>query len=767
MFSKFSEEAQKVLMGAKEEMIRLKHPYVGSEHLLLSILKNKSCDVTRHLLEYQIDYQTFYDEVVAMVGVGQDENRWFLYTPLLKRVLENAMLEARENHDEEVGIHHLFLSMLEEGEGVAVRILLSQGVDIDSMYQFFYQHPVVKSGKSTKKLMIDEFAVDFVERAKKGEIDPVVCRDSELSRLIETLSRRSKNNPILIGEAGVGKTAIVEELARRISLDLVPEKIRGTRVLSLSIAGLVAGTKYRGEFEERLNKLLKEVEENSDIILFVDEIHTLVGAGGAEGAIDASNILKPILARGKIRLIGATTTQEYKQFIEKDKAFARRFQTILVEEPDLDKTMTILQQLSPLYEGYHHVVLKDSILSLVIKLSDMYIFNRRQPDKSIDLLDEVCAKVSLQEDKDFTRLSKWKNKLLLLQEEKNHAIIEEDFKKAGLLKEKEQRLEDRINRLELKMSHASLVRVVEESDVYHYVEEKTNIPVYENDFGQNFSNLESELKKVVIGQDDAVLEVCNELKREHFGLHQTGKPSSFLFVGPTGVGKTKLVKEYAKRSVGEEHFIRLDMSEYRESHSISKIIGAPPGYVGYTDSNSVLEQIRTYPYSVLLLDEIEKAHPSVVQLFLQALDEGRMKTSQGEVVRFDHVKIFMTSNIGCNQNSIGFSKEKEDSIHSKLKEILSIEFLNRIHHVILFSPFSHADMLKIIDLELKNVKKTFMEKGISLSFQPSILEEVLTLSQYEEFGARKVSSIIEKKIDTLVIDQILEGHHKIKLETIM
>lgn len=767
MFSKFSEEAQKVLMMAKNEMIKLKHPYVGSEHLVLAILKNKSCDVSTKLLEYGVDYQAFYDEVISMIGVGQEENRWFLYTPLLKRVLENAMLEARENHDDEVTVSHLFLSLLEEGEGVAVRILLERGVDIDEVYQFFYQHPVMKSGKSTKKLMIDEFAIDFVERAKKGELDPVVCREAELSRLIETLSRRSKNNPILIGEAGVGKTAIVEELARRISLGLVTDRLKGCRILSLSIAGLVAGTKYRGEFEERLSKLLREVEENPDIILFVDEIHTLVGAGGAEGAIDASNILKPILARGKIRLIGATTTQEYKQFIEKDKAFARRFQTVLVEEPDLDKTMIILKQLRPLYEGYHGVVLTDDILSFIIQLSDAYIFNRRQPDKAIDLLDEVCAKVSLMEDKNFTKLSEWKRKLISIQKEKNAAIMEQDFKKAGLFKEKEQRLEDKINRLELKISHSTSPKMVEKNDVYRYVEEKTNIPVYFQDSSQRFLTLEKELKQVVIGQDAAIMEVCNQLKRDHFGFGSSRRPSSFLFVGPTGVGKTKLVKEYAKRSVGEERFIRLDMSEYRESHSISKIIGAPPGYVGYTDSNSVLEQIKTYPYSILLLDEIEKAHPSVVQLFLQALDEGCMKTAQGEVVRFDHVMIFMTSNVGCTKNSIGFSEERQESINSKLKEILSIEFLNRIQHVVLFSSFTKEMILKIIDIELEQIIKLFSRRGITLTIQPHVREEVLELSCHQEFGARKISSILEQKVDTIVIDQILEGKSDIQLESIL
>lgn len=769
MFSKFTEEAQKVLVNAKKEMTSLKHPYVGSEHLLLAILKNKTCDITRQLFEFGLDYKKFQNEVLSIIGYGKEKTSWYLYTPLLKRILEGAMLEAKENNEEEVTIEHLFLSLLEEGEGVAIRILLGMGIDLDELYQSFSNKFTKKNNKKSKKLMVEEFSIDFNQRFLKGDIDPVVGREEELSRIIEILTRRMKNNPLLIGEAGVGKTAIVEELARRIVLDSVPESLRGKRVLSLSIAGLVAGTKYRGEFEERVNKLLKEVEENQEIIIFVDEIHTLIGAGGAEGAIDASNILKPILARGKIRLIGATTTDEYKKFIEKDKAFARRFQTVLVEEPNDEKTYQILCKLKPLYEGYHRVILDDELLHFIISLSNRYLFDRQQPDKSIDLLDEVCAKVALCQDDNLKKMDYLKSKYQKVQDDKTKAIMNQNFKVASELRVKERKLEDKINRLETSLLGKKEPKKVTKKFIMEVVQSKTKIPIYDMNLNQNyqFLDLQNELSKEVLGQEEAIKELCLESKRIQFGLSQDKKPVSFLFVGKTGIGKTKLVKEYAKRLVGEEHFIRLDMSEYRENHSISKIIGAPPGYVGYTEHNSVLEQIRTFPYSILLLDEIEKAHPSVVQLFLQALDEGKMKTSTGMTVHFDHVTIFMTSNIGCTKEEIGFYENKKSSIMTKLKEILSIEFLNRIDHVLLFKPMTKEIATLIIEKELNSMIDSFQKRGISVSINKIVKQEILDLCQYEQFGARKIPSIIHKKLDTIIIDRILAGKNDVYVHSLL
>ena len=768
MFSKFTEEAQKILVLAKSEMAALKHPYVGSEHLLLAILRNKNNEVAKKLQTYDLTYKKMKEEVIRVIGLGNEDNPWFLYTPLLKRILEGAILEAKESSDGEVTVEHLFLSLLDEGEGVAIRILLGLGIDLDELYQSFATPFVKKSGKSGKKLMVEEFAIDFNECVVKKEVDPVIARDSELERLMEILSRRTKNNPLLIGEAGVGKTAIVEELARLIVNDKVPEKLRGKRILSLSIAGLVAGTKYRGEFEERVNKILKEVEGHPEIILFVDEIHTLVGAGGAEGAIDASNILKPILARGKIRLIGATTTAEYKHFIEKDKAFARRFQTVLVEEPTREKTIAILKRLKPLYEGYHHVHIADDLLTMIVDLSDRYFFDRRQPDKAIDLLDEVSAKVALMVHPNLVKLDSLKEKLSEVQKEKNKMIMQQDFKTASLLKEKEKKFEDKINRLNLKMSSKQTPKEVDKETILSFLEEKTKIPVYDLATYPNkyFSSLEKELNEEVLGQKEVIHELCLATKRIQLGLRVEGKPCSFLFVGKTGVGKTQLVKAYAKRMVGEEHFIRLDMSEYRESHSISKIIGSPPGYVGYQESNTVLEQIRTFPYSILLLDEIEKAHPAVLQLFLQALDDGVMKTSDGSKVRFDHVLIFMTSNIGCNVDNIGFHEDKKASVLSKLKESLSVEFLNRIEHTMVFEAMNNEVMLNIIDKELNAAKELFLEKGIHLKVDNSVRNEILDLSDFETFGARKIKAIIHDKLDIIVLNNLLEGKSKVFVKSL-
>lgn len=766
MFSKFTEEAQKALVMAKKEMVDLKHPYVGSEHLLLAILKNKDSAVTKQLFSFQLNYQKFRDELVHVVGIGTAENHWFLYTPLLKRVIEDAMLSAKENNDGLVTIEHLFSAILEEGEGVAVRILLGLEVDLDQLYELFSTKFVNKKNQVKKKLMIDDYAVDFNKRAQQNEIDPVIGRDLELARVIEILSRRTKNNPLLIGEAGVGKTAIVEELARKITMGDVPSILKGKRVLSLSIAGLVAGTKYRGEFEERINKMLKEVEENDDIILFIDEMHTLVGAGGAEGAIDASNILKPVLARGKMRLIGATTTEEYKQFIERDKAFARRFQTVMVEEPDEERTLAILKKLKPLYEGYHRVVFADDLLPLLVDLSNRYIYDRKQPDKAIDLLDEVCAKVSLQEDGFEAKRMKLERSYRSILDEKNKAIMNQDFALASSLKEKEQRLEDRLNRLVMKSQKVTLKKV-DRSTLIRIVEEKTKIPVYE--IGKvsisQLQELEERLNSQVLGQEQVIHQLCNETKRLFFGMRDSSRPMSFLFLGKTGVGKTELVRAYAKEIVGLDHFIRLDMSEYKEAHTISRIVGSPPGYVGYQDQGNVLEQVRTNPYSVILLDEIEKAHPSIMQLFLQALDEGKMKSARGTEVRFDHVIFMMTSNIGCNTEHLGF-KEGENPVVRQLKDFLSTEFINRIDHIFTFSPITKEVAERIVRLQLKEAQEVFQKKGISLSFEDSIIDEILQLCRYEEFGARRIRREMQEKIDLLVIDQLMMGKKRIRLKTL-
>lgn len=764
MFSKFSEEAQKILLNAKKEMAALKHPYVGSEHLLLSILSNKEVEVTVKLNDYNINYHNFKEEVIKVIGKGTLTNNWFLYTPLLKRIIEGATLECKENKDKEVTPTHLFLSLLEEGDGVAIRILMGMNIDIDALYDEFSNSLVAKKSKSKRKLMIEEYALDLNKKCLNHELDPVVGRDEEIDHVIEILSRRCKNNPLLIGEAGVGKTAIVEELTNRIVTDMVPNNLRNKRILSVAMSSLVAGTKYRGEFEERINKLLKEVEENDDIILFIDEIHTLVGAGGAEGAIDASNILKPALARGKIRVIGATTTTEYAKYLEKDKALDRRFQKIYIKEPGPSKTKDILLKLKPLYESFHNTLIKEEIIDYIIEVSDQYIYNRKFPDKAIDILDEVCAKTVLLKDKKEERIDKLKQELKLVIKNKKEAIVKEEFDLAISLKNEQNKLETKMNNLYLKSTQNSTPKMITKKMVMDVVTAKTMIPIFESEnTNKKIVGLEALLKKKIKGQDQAIEEVCNYTKKRQLGF-MDHKVHSFLFVGKTGVGKTLLVKEYAKELYHKNNLIRMDMSEYKESHSISKIIGSPPGYIGYDDQNYLLEKVRNHPYSVILLDEIEKASNDVVKLFLQVLDEGKMKDSKGEEVSFRNTTIFMTSNLGCSGNTIGFSDRQENLMMNTLNDYFGVEFINRIDHILLFKPLEEDSVREIVKERLKKLKLYYAKKNIKLVFHQKIIDKIMKEVKYEVYGARRIEKVIDKNINNYVINEILKGEKSITLK---
>ena len=757
MFSKFSEDAQKVLMNSKKEMQELKHSYVGSEHLFLALLKINN-NVSNKLNELGVTYSKFKDKLIELVGVGKEENPWFLYTPLLKRVLETALLISKESSSDEVLTEHLLFAILEEGEGVAIRVLNKLDVDIEELQNYFSNKISNKKRGNKKKLLIEEFGVDLTKKALLNELDPVVGRELELKRMMEILCRRGKNNPLLIGDAGVGKTALVEELARLIVQEKVPHKLKGKRIISVSIASLVAGTKYRGEFEERITKMLKELENSDDILLFIDEIHTLMGAGGAEGAIDAANIFKPALARGKIRLIGATTTEEYKQTIEKDRAMDRRFQTVFVYEPDYDKVYSILEKLRPIYEGYHGVKIKDEDLKLIIELSNKYIYDRKQPDKSIDILDEVCSKVAINSFKSGNKLDSYKQELAKIIEEKNSLIMNQDFENAIRVNRLEKELTTKINKLELRKINKKNVYVIRDNDIADIISEKTKIPVYEinSTSGKYIKNLEKTLKKKLIGQDKAIDEVIRSTKRMKLGYKDSNKPYSYLFVGPTGVGKTKLALEYANYLFGENKIIRFDMSEYRDSSSITKIIGSAPGYVGYDDGKNKLEEIRKNPHAVILLDEIEKAHPSVLNTFLSILDEGKITDSKGNTVYFNQHIIIMTSNIGFNKESVGFVEEKSKD-DSKLKEFLSLELLNRIGKVIYFNKLEKDHVYTILKQKLDYVKTKFKEKNIKVHIPDNMIELLVDLTRYKEFGARKIDQVIEDKIDDYVIDSILDG----------
>lgn len=763
MFGNFTEDARKILIESKKEMYELKHPYVGSEHLLLAILKSNN-SVSSKLKDYDLTYNSFKEEIVKIVGVGSSNSKWFLYTPLLKRVIENAIIDSKENNQGIVTIEHLFSSLLEEGEGVAIRILLGMDIDIDTLYGEFAYKIVNKSSKKSKKLLLEELGVDLTKKALNNELDPVIGRDEEIKRVLEILLRRTKNNPILIGEAGVGKTAIVEELSRMIVSGNVPIQLKNKRIISLDMATTVAGTKYRGEFEDRVKRILKEIEENDDIILFIDEIHTLVGAGGAEGAIDASNIFKPALARGKLRCIGATTTSEYKKYIETDGALERRFQKVMVEVPDSKTTKNILMNLKEIYEGYHMVVLSEDIIDLIINLSEKYIYDRYNPDKAIDILDEVCASVSLKEDKNLKKHRELTNKMNDIILEKNSAIKKRNFKTASSLKEKENEIMDSLNKLEIKLFSESKRRVVTKEDVASVINLKTKIPVYEilNDENKIIKSLDDNLKSSILGQDNALKEVINISKRIKLGLIENCY--SFLFCGPSGVGKTELAKLFGKNMVGESNVIRLDMSEFTESHSVSKIVGAPPGYVGYQDNLNILEEVRNKPYSVLILDEIEKADSNIINLFFQILENGKIKDSTGKITRFDHVVIIMTSNVGFLNNNIGFTKKSKDEIKSKLKENFSIPFINRIDNVVVFNSLDEEVIKNLIKNKLDKLKLKYSKKNIKVTYNKKIIEQLLTQSNYKEFGARKIDKLIKDKVEEIIIDSIINKENIVNIK---
>lgn len=755
MFGNFSEEAQNILVKAKLEMLELKHPYIGTEHLVLSMLSH-SKKIKEKLSSYHLDYEIFKKEIIKVLGIGEENNSLFLYTPLLKKVINSAILDSKDNNDGVVTTEHLFSSLLEEGEGVAIRIFLSMGIDINAMYAEFATSLVKKvKPKKNRKLLIEELGINLNEKAKNNLTDPVIDRDKEIERVLEILCRRTKNNPILIGNAGVGKTAIVEELAKRIVTNEVPDYLKNKKIISLDMATTVAGTKYRGEFEERMKKILNEIETNDDIILFIDEIHTLVGAGGAEGAIDASNILKPALARGHLRCIGATTVEEYKKFIEKDKALERRFQKVNIEEPSYEKTLEILTKLKPIYEKFHKVILQPELLDDIVKLSAKYIYDRSEPDKSIDIIDEVCSRVSIKEtkiDKEITSLELEIDKLDKL---KNSYIIENNIDKAYTYRKKEIVLQEKLNNLMLNINRNN--KIVTIKDVANVIHTKTQIPVYEilKDDAKVVKNIEKQLRDSIVGQDEAIKNLIDITKRIKFGYKSDNKCISFLFVGPSGTGKTALSKIYANLLVGGKNLIRLDMSEYADVTSVNKIVGSAPGYVGYDDNKNILDEIRNKPYSVILLDEIEKAHPQVINLFYQILDDGLIKDSKGNTIKFNNNIIIMTSNIGYEKNNVGFNNKAESTVLNELKNELSLPFVNRIDNIILFNHLTEENIRNIIKNKINVLKKKYA--NVTIKIGKNAVNEIVELSNYYDFGARKVDKIIKSRLENVIIDSILDN----------
>lgn len=763
MIGNFNEEAQKILLNAKLEMIELKHPYIGTEHLILAILKSNT-NLAKKLKDYELTYDKFKEEIIKIIGVGSKKSEYYLYTPLFKKIMQNAILDSKENNNGEVTIEHLFSAFLEEGEGIAIRMLIGMGIDVEDMYDEFSSSLIKKHNKRNKKLLLEELGTNITYKAKNNELDPVIDREKEVKRLIEVLCRRTKNNPILIGKAGVGKTAIVEELARLIVKEEVPNNIIGKKIISLDMASAVSGTKYRGEFEERMKKILKELEDNEDIILFIDEIHTLVGAGGAEGAIDASNILKPALARGKIRCIGATTYDEYKKFIEKDSALERRFQKIVIEEPTVEQTKNILLKIKPIYERYHHVKIDNKIIDKIITLSEKYIYDRNRPDKCIDILDEVCSKVSIKEDKNTKNIKELKNTLNKINKEKNSLIIENNIDKAYLYRKEETNIINKLNELQLNYKYKN--KEVTEEDIANVINIKTKIPIYEilEDSQKTISLIEENLKQEIIGQDNAINKLVKITKKIKLG-YKDNKCNSIMFVGPSGVGKTMLTKIFATNMVGLDNYIRLDMSEYSDSTSVNKIIGSSPGYIGYDDNKNILEEIRNKPNAIILLDEIEKAHPLVINLLYQILDYGKIKDSKGNIIRFDNNIIIMTSNIGYEKNKVGFTETNNDNIISNLKNEFSTSFINRIDDIIIFNNLTEEDITKIIKNKINTIKTKYKDK-IKVSISNNIIKELTTSCDYQIFGARRIDKIIANKIENIIIDAIIENKKQITITSL-
>ena len=737
MLSRFNENAQKILLMMKKEMQELKHPYVSSEHLLLAILHCDDLNITKFLNDCGLNYELYKKEIVSVLGIGKNSSEWFLYTPLLKRIIENTIVN--NDGDTLISVDDLFVSLLEEGDGVANRILMGMNIDIEMLYDKFSSKFNIKYNRSSEKLLVEEFAVDLNKKYNSMGFDPVYGRDSQVNRLLEILLRRTKNNPLLIGEAGVGKTAIVEELVRRIEEGNVPNKLLNKRILSLSVASLVAGTKYRGEFEERINQLIKELEGNEDIILFIDEFHTLVGAGGAEGAIDAVNIFKPYLARGSIRIIGATTKDEYDMFVADDKALDRRFQKVYVSEMSVEDTEKILFNLRELYQNFHNVIIPDEIIKEIIYLSEKYISNGKFPDKAIDVFDEVCARTNICINKFDKFMCDCNLNIKRIIDDKNKAIINHDYDKARSLKEEQINVEKNYDKFLLKKV-SNEKRVVKMEYLYDVIYDRTKIPIsYLKN--RNINKCISNMKKYVFGQEKAINKIFSNIENASFVTKN--RPIVLLLVGKSGVGKTFFVRKYAEMLYNKDSFIKLDMSEYKEEFSSSKIIGAPPGYVGYKNNKTILDKVKNNPYSVILLDEVEKACNGVLKLFLQVFDEGTMTSASGEIIDFSHTIIFLTSNLGVSKNSIGFFNTDDKVISDEVKNYLGIELFNRIDDVVVFDSLSEKTIKKIINKKLLNYDK---DNSLKLKVSTEIVNKVLKEVDIFESGARKIDKIVEKII---------------------
>ncbi|MBP2071934.1 ATP-dependent Clp protease ATP-binding subunit [Thermoanaerobacterium butyriciformans] len=789
MFGRFSEKAQKVLYQAQEEARSLYHNYVGTEHILLGLIKEEDGIASRVLKNLGVTYDDIREKVETLIGMGNVPGDVVGYTPRAKRVLELSFAEARRFNTNYIGTEHILLGLIREGEGVAVRILMELGVDFnrvrEEIVKMVSEEPSgaankAQRAKNTNTPNLNQFGRDLTELAREGKLDPVIGREKEIERVIQILSRRTKNNPCLIGEPGVGKTAIAEGLAEAIESGTIPEILKGKRVVTLDMASMVAGTKYRGEFEDRLKNVLNEVIKAGNVILFIDELHTIIGAGAAEGAIDASNILKPALARGEIQVIGATTIDEYRKYIEKDPALERRFQPIMVEEPSVEETIEILKGLRDKYEAHHRVKITDEAIEAAAKLSHRYITDRYLPDKAIDLIDEAASRVRLKTVTAPPEIKELEDKLNMLNKDKEEAIRTQEYEKAAKIRDEEQKIKEQLENLKSKWQQNSLVKdkSVGAEEISQIVSLWTGIPTQKlaQEESERLLHLEEILHKRVIGQDEAVDAVARAIRRARVGLKDPRRPiGSFIFLGPTGVGKTELSKALAEAMFGDESaIVRIDMSEYMEKFSVSRLIGSPPGYVGYEEGGELTEKIRRKPYSVILFDEIEKAHPDVFNILLQILDDGRLTDSKGRTVDFKNTLIIMTSNVGAQlikkQTTLGFMPEGEENkasyekmkenILDELKKSFRPEFLNRIDDIIVFRQLTQDDIRKITDLMIADLNKRLKDNNISLEFTDDAKEELLKEGYDVTYGARPLRRAIQKVVESELSELMLKGEVK-------